>query len=82
MPDDALFEQVEYTLCFSAAETAEHVGRELDEKGYEVEVAASAGSTWEVHVRWKGGAPRALLVKSHAGCDASLPTTAAVWRTE
>lgn len=54
MPDDALFEQVEYTLCFSAAETAEHVGRELDEKGYEVEVAASAGSTWEVHVRWKG----------------------------
>ena len=54
MPDDELFEQVEYTLRFPAAETAEHVGRELNEKGYEVEVAASAGATWEVHVRWKG----------------------------
>ena len=70
MPDDALFEQVEYTLCFSAAETAEQVGRELDEKGYEVEVAASAGSTWEVHVRWKGSALRARF-SSRATLDAT-----------
>ena len=54
MPAAESFEQVEYTLRFPAAETAEHVRRELDEKGYEVEVAASTGATWEVHVRSKG----------------------------
>jgi hypothetical protein len=54
MPDDELFEQVEYTLRFPAAGAAEDVRRYLDEKGYEVEVAASAGATWELHVRWKG----------------------------
>jgi hypothetical protein len=54
MSDDRLFEQVEYTLRFPAAETVERVRTQLNEKGYEVEIGASAGATWEVHVRWKG----------------------------
>jgi hypothetical protein len=54
VPAEESFEQVEYTLRFPAAETAELVRRYLDEKGYEVEVAASAGALWEVHVRWEG----------------------------
>ena len=54
MPADESFEQVEYTLRFPAAETAEQVRRYLNEKGYEVEVVASADATWAVHVRWKG----------------------------
>jgi hypothetical protein len=54
MAEGESFGEVEYTLRFPAAETAEHVRRELSEKGYEVEVAPSAAGAWDVRVRWKG----------------------------
>jgi hypothetical protein len=54
MAADESFGEAEYTLRFPAAETAEHVRRELSEKGYEVEVASPAAGAWDVHVRWKG----------------------------
>jgi hypothetical protein len=54
MPAADSFEEVEYTLRFPSAENAEHVRLALNEKGYEVEVAASSGATWELHIRWKG----------------------------
>lgn len=70
MPDDELFEQVEYTLRFPPAETAEHVGRELDEKGYEVEVATLAGARWDVRCPLERMALRARF-SSRATLDAT-----------
>jgi len=57
MAEGESFGEAEYTLRFPAAETAEHVRRELSEKGYEVEVASSAAGAWDVQVRWKGWRP-------------------------